>query len=58
MDKQIPKLPTIQLDWNWVKDKKIIFDKVPLTHNYHLIVLDEEDEIVGWWLIERIRRYE
>ena len=54
----VHKIPIIQLDWNWVKDKKIIFDKVPLTHNYHLIIIDEEDDIVGWWLLERIERYE
>ena len=54
MDKQIPKLPTIKLEWNWIKDKRIIFDKVPYTHNWHLMVFDEDDELKGLWLIEAV----
>lgn len=54
MDKQIPKLPTLNFEWNWIKDKRIIFDKVPYTHNWHLMVFDEDDELKGLWLIEAV----
>ena len=54
MDKQISKLPTIEFTWNWIKDKKMYFEKIPYTYNYHLIVVDEDDELCGLWLIEAV----
>lgn len=52
------KLPTIKFEWNWIKDKTIHFTTIPYTQNYHLIVVDEEDNMCGFWLLERIERYE
>lgn len=54
----VQQIPTLEFDWMWIKDKRIILDKVPYTHNWHLIILDDEDDMCGWWLIERIDRNE
>ena len=58
MDKQISKLPTIEFTWNWIKDKKMYFEQIPYTYNYHLIVVDEDEDICGMWLLEKVERYE
>jgi len=55
MDKQIPTLPTIEFDWMWIRDKRIYITKIPFTPNYHITVVDEEDEICGLWLLEAVR---
>lgn len=55
MDKQIPKLATIHFEWNWIKDKTIYLTEIPFTADYHLMVVDNEDEICGLWLLEAVR---
>jgi hypothetical protein len=42
----------------WIKDKKIYFNSIPYTQNHHIVVVDEEDEVCGFWLIERVERHE
>lgn len=50
----VHKIPTIELNWMWLKDKRLYVNKVPHSHNYHIIVLDEDDNMCGWWVLERI----
>jgi hypothetical protein len=54
MDKQIPKA-VIGFDWMWIRDKRIYLTEIPFTENYHIMVVDEEDDIVGLWLLEAVR---
>jgi hypothetical protein len=54
----VQKLPTIEFTWNWIKDKKMYFEKIPYTYNYHLIVVDEDEDICGMWILEKVERYE
>ena len=49
-------LPTLEFQWHWIKDKQIIFTQIPYTYNYHLIVVDEDETICGFWLIEELTR--
>lgn len=52
----VQQIPTLSFDWMWIKDKRIYFTTIPYTENYHLIVVDEEDNMCGFWLIERYER--
>ena len=54
----VQQIPTLEFNWMWIKDKKIYFNSIPYTHNHHIVVVDEEDEVCGFWLIERIERHE
>lgn len=51
----VHKIPTIEFEWNWIKDKTIYLTEIPFTSDYHLMVIDEEDDIVGLWLLEAVR---
>jgi hypothetical protein len=55
MDKQVPKLAKIEFTWNWIKDKRIYLTEIPFSQDYHLMVVDEEDDICGLWLLEAVR---
>ena len=55
MDEQIPKLAEIHFNWMWIKDKRIYLTEIPFTADYHLMVVDNEDEICGLWLLEAVR---
>lgn len=50
----VHKIPIIQLDWNWIRDKRIYVNQIPQSHNYHIIVIDGDDNMCGWWLLEKI----
>jgi len=54
----VQQIPTLEFNWMWIKDKKIYFNSIPYTQNHHIVVVDEEDEVCGFWLIERIERHE
>lgn len=54
----VQQIPTLEFNWMWIKDKKIYFNTIPYTHNYHIIVVDEEDDICGFWLIEKVEKDE
>ncbi len=52
------QIPTLEFNWMWIKDKKIYFNSIPYTQNHHIVVVDEDDEVCGFWLIERVERHE
>jgi len=54
----VQQIPTLEFDWMWIKDKKIYFNSIPYTQNHHIVVVDEDDEVCGFWLLERIERHE
>jgi hypothetical protein len=54
----VQQIPVIQMDWMWVKDKRIYMNTIPYTHNHHIVVVDEDDNICGFWLLERVERDE
>ena len=47
-------LPELYFDWYWIKDKQIILEHIPYTDNYHLIITDDDDDLYGLWLIEKV----
>ena len=54
----VQQIPTIEFQWMWIKDKKMYFDRIGYTQDYQLIVVDEDEDICGMWILEKIERYE
>lgn len=55
MANKVPKLAYIRFNWMWLKDKRMFITPIPFTHNHHLSVIDEDDDLCGLWLIEAVR---